>query len=195
MLSLIRKEVRTRLLLISHATTPAMREGRFPADDPVDARAIADAVAWRPPIPIDAGALALCSPAPCALGTAQALGLAVRITTELADADYGEWRGLRLTDMTGDARSEVEAWSRDPRTVPPRGESFEQVRARVGRWLDTLYETGNVVAITHAPVIRAAVIHALNAPSSSFTRIEVAPLSAVELRHSARGWTWWPAQS
>lgn len=187
--------MRTRLMLISHAATPAMREGRFPAGDPLDARGVATAAAWRQRIPIATDALALCSPATCALDTAHALGLVVRVAAELADVDYGEWRGLRLADMTGDVRSEVAAWGHDPNRAPPRGESFEQVRARVGRWLDTLEETRNVVAITHASVIRAAVIHALNAPSSSFSRIEVAPLSIVELRHSARGWAWWPAQS
>jgi len=187
--------VRTRLILISHAATPAMREGRFPADDPLDARGVASATAWRQRVPIDPDALALCSPAACALDTAHALGLVVRITTELADADYGEWCGLRLADITGDAHSEIAAWSRDPYKAPPRGESFEQVRTRVGRWLETLHETDNVVAVTHASVIRAAIIHALNAPSSSFTRVEVAPLSVVELRHSARGWAWWTAQS
>lgn len=172
-----------------------MREGRFPADDPLDARGIEDAAARRQRVAINRDAPALCSPAACAIETAHALGLAVRITTDLADADYGQWRGQRLADMAGDALSEVEAWIRDPYTAPPGGESFEQVRARVGKWLDTLDETGNVVAITHASVIRAAVIHALNAPSPSFTRLEVTPLSVVELRRSARGWVWWPAQS
>ncbi|MGA7813787.1 histidine phosphatase family protein [Caballeronia sp.] len=187
--------MRTRLILISHAATPAMREGRFPADDPLDARGIADATASRQSMPIDADALALCSPATCALETAHALGLAVRITTELAEANYGRWRGRRLADIAVDAPSKAQAWSCDPDTVPPDGESFDQVLARVGRWLDNLDETGNVVAITHASVIRAAVIHALNAPSSSLTRVEVAPLSVIELRRSGRGWAWWPAQS
>jgi broad specificity phosphatase PhoE len=195
MLSSERTEVRTRLVLISHAATPAMRTGRFPSDDPLDARGIATATAWRERMPVDADALKLCSPSACALDTANALGLTVRVTSELADTDYGEWRGLRLADITGDARPEVAAWSQDPYKAPPGGESFEQLRTRIGRWLETLDEVGNIIAITHACVIRAAVLHALNAPSSSFTRVEVAPLSVVELRRSPRGWVWWPAQS
>jgi hypothetical protein len=35
----------------------------------------------------------------------------------------------------------------------------------------------------------------LNAPAVSFAHIEIAPLSVVEIRRSARGWAWWPAQS
>ncbi|HEX7932302.1 MAG TPA: histidine phosphatase family protein, partial [Paraburkholderia sp.] len=34
-----------RLSLISHAPTAAMRAGRIPADDPLDARALTDAQA------------------------------------------------------------------------------------------------------------------------------------------------------
>ncbi|WP_323121235.1 histidine phosphatase family protein [Burkholderia alba] len=186
--------MRTRLMLISHAATPAMREGRFPADDALDARGAADAGAWPHRMSIGADAPVFCSPAAAALDTARALGFAVRIASELADADYGEWRGRRLADVAGDARSEVEAWSRDPHAAPPRGESFEQVRARVGGWLEQLDDAGDIVALTHAAVMRAAVVHALNAPSSSFARIEIAPLSVLELRRSARGWTWWPAR-
>lgn len=186
--------MRTRLILISHAATPAMREGKFPSDDPLDARGVAAAVAWRERTTIEAEALALSSPAACALDTARAMGLAVCTASELRDADYGEWRGLRLAGMTGEAHLQVEAWTRDPHATPPGGESFEQVRARVGRWLDTLDATRDVVAITHACVIRAAVLHALDAPSSSFNRVEIAPLSVVELRRSGRGWVWWAAR-
>ncbi|MDI7047409.1 histidine phosphatase family protein, partial [Escherichia coli] len=51
----------------------------------------------------------------------------------------------------------------------------------------------NVVAVTHAPVIRAAIVHALGASPAIFSRIEIAPLSMIELRRSRRGWIWWPA--
>ncbi|RDJ97643.1 histidine phosphatase family protein [Paraburkholderia lacunae] len=178
----------THLTLISHAATPAMRQGRFPSDDPLDARGIADASAWRQRVALDIEARALCSPALCALDTAKALGLSVQIAPELADAEYGEWRGLRLVELAGALQAEVATWTRDPHYAPPHGESFEQVRIRVGRWLDALNEAGQVIAITHACVIRAAVVYVLDAPSSSFTRIEVPPLSAIELRHSPRGW-------
>jgi len=33
----------------------------------------------------------------------------------------------------------------------------------------------------------------LQAPSARFARIEVPPLSVVELQRDQRGWTWWPA--
>jgi broad specificity phosphatase PhoE len=185
----------TRVLLVSHAATPAMRQGRFPADDPLDARGIADAMAWRERMPPVKEAVAFSSPAACARDTAQSLGLKALVAPGLADMDYGQWRGRRLAEVAEDAPHELATWSRDPSAASHGGESFVQVLARVSGWLDSLNETASVVAVTHAPVIRAALIHALNAPPASFSRIEIAPLSVIELRRSARGWAWWPTQS
>jgi broad specificity phosphatase PhoE len=190
-----KEKMGARVLLISHAATPAMRQGRFPADDSLDARGLAEATAWRQRMPATGDAVAFSSPAACACDTAQVLGLAARVAPELAETDYGQWRGRRLADVAQEAPHELATWSRDPHAAVRGGESFVQVLTRVGGWLDSLDETASVVAITHAPVIRAALIHALNAPATSFTRIEIAPLSVVELRRSARGWAWWPTQS
>jgi len=42
--------------------------------------------------------------------------------------------------------------------------------------------------VTHAAVIRAAVIHAIDAKPSSFWRIDVAPLCRVDLRSNGERW-------
>jgi broad specificity phosphatase PhoE len=61
--------------------------------------------------------------------------------------------------------------------------------ARVSAWLDAQKATpGTVVAITHASVIRAAMVCALDAEPRSFWHINVAPLSLVRLSHHGR-WT------
>ncbi|RXZ33895.1 histidine phosphatase family protein [Oxalobacteraceae bacterium CAVE-383] len=199
-----------RLLLVAHAATAAMRSGRFPGDAPrdaVDLRRAGDQAALaalRERLPAAGEAAALCSPAACARDTAAALGLPAQEEAGLADMDYGRWQGRRLDDFGVDEAAQLAQWSRDPRAAPHGGESFEAVLARVGAWLDGLDRidmpsgiigaAGRVViAVTHAPVIRAAAIHALNAPPASFARIEVAPLSVVELRRAGRvgGWRWW----
>jgi broad specificity phosphatase PhoE len=154
----------TRLLLISHASTAAMRAGRFPADDPLDARGLAEAGAAHARLSI-------------------------------------LWRGRRLADLAVEAPQELAAWTHDPDAAAHGGESFTQLVKRVGQWLDALdnalseepRNAQNIVAITHAPVIRAVVVHALGAPPAVFPRIEIAPLAMVELRRSRRGWAWWPA--
>jgi broad specificity phosphatase PhoE len=194
----------TRLLLISHPATAAMRSGQFPADGPLDrfdfasdtqnARHKAALEALRERLPAHGDAFAFSSPAVCARETAVALGLSAQIDAGLSDMDYGRWRGLRLADIAATEASELAQWSSDPDAAPHGGESFSMVLARVGAWLDGLDHSGTVIGVTHAPVMRAAILHALAAPPASFPRIEVAPLSVVELRRSAHGWLWWPGQ-
>lgn len=187
----------TRLLLIGHATTAAMRAGRFPADDPLDARGLAEAGAARARLTIPHDAAAFVSPSVCARETAAALGLGATVCEDLADIDYGRWHGRRLAELAAEAPQELAAWTHDPDANAHGGESFSQLVKRVGQWLDGLDQpprnAQNVVAITHAPVIRAAIVHALGASPQVFSRIEIAPLAVVELRRSRRGWTWWPA--
>lgn len=198
-----------RLLLISHASTAAMRAGRFPADDPLDTRGLAEAAAARARLSIPDDAAVFVSPAVCARDTASALGLgaAASVDERLADMDYGRWHGRRLADLAVEAPHDLAAWTHDPDAAAHGGESFSQLVKRVGQWLDALNgalsdalsedvipgNTHNVVAVTHAPVIRAAIVHALGAPPGVFPHIEIAPLSMVELRRARRGWTWWPA--
>ncbi|OAJ52975.1 phosphoglycerate mutase [Paraburkholderia ginsengiterrae] len=193
----------TRLLLVSHASTAAQRTGRFPADDPLDARGLAEAHAARARLAMPDGAAIFVSPAVCARDTALALGLSASIDANLADMNYGKWQGRRLADLAAEAPQDLAAWTRDPDAAPHGGESFSQLVKRVGAWLDASNSTTNlaatvsqprhVVAVTHAPVLRAAIVHALGASPMVFAHIEIAPLSVIELRHSARGWTWWPA--
>ncbi|MFM0045837.1 histidine phosphatase family protein [Paraburkholderia sediminicola] len=190
-----------RLLLISHASTAAMRAARFPADDPLDARGLAEAGAARARLSIPDDATVFVSPAVCARDTASALGFSAAVHKGLADMDYGLWHGRRLADLAVEAPQDLGAWTHDPDAAAHGGESFSQLVKRVGLWLDALdnasseepCNTQNVIAITHAPVIRAALVYALGASPAVFSRIEIAPLSTVELRRSRRGWTWWPA--
>ncbi|MEX3936796.1 histidine phosphatase family protein [Paraburkholderia phymatum] len=187
--------MRTRLLLISHPATAAQRKGAFPADERLDARAIADTARFRASNGMLLNAdTALSSPAACALETAQALGLDAAIAPELADIDYGRWRGRRLSDLANEEPEALAAWMRDPSAAPHGGESFDALMLRVGRWLGAFERDGIALAITHAPVIRAALLHVLHAPTDAFARIEIAPLSIVELQRGERDWTWWPAQ-
>jgi broad specificity phosphatase PhoE len=193
----------TRLLLISHASTAAQRAGRFPADDPLDARGLAEAQAQaaRTRLATANDAAAFVSPAVCARETAAALGLAASVDAGLADMNYGAWQGRRLADVAAEAPQDLAAWARDPDAAPHGGESFSQLVKRVGEWLDALNGAKDrapnhaldVIAVTHAPVLRAAIVHALGASPAVFPRIEIAPLSIIELRRSSRGWTWWPA--
>jgi broad specificity phosphatase PhoE len=205
-----------RLLLISHASTAAQRAGRIPSSDadaePLDARGIAETEAARARLALPHNATVLVSPAACARETASALELVATTDPGLADMNYGHWQGRKLMDIANDAPHDLAAWTRDPNAAPHGGESFSQLVIRVGAWLDALDgaatqpleedtskgtspRSHTIIAITHAPLLRAAIVHALGAAPDVFPRIEIAPLSMVELRRSQRGWTWWPALS
>jgi broad specificity phosphatase PhoE len=184
-----------RLLLVSHAATAAMRRGCFPADDTLDERGIEATQAGRARIQAARATAAFCSPTECTKEMARILGIAAEAAAALAEADYGRWCGQHLSDIAASEPEALAMWLSDPHSAPHGGESFGAVVGRVGAWLDDLPDTSaTIIALTHASVIRAAIIHALGAPLAANSRIEIAPLSLVELRRSARGWTWMTTQ-
>ncbi len=199
----------TKVWLISHAANAALRAGVLSAgisgaDEPVeslDARAVEAMDAWRArwhaPILASArgAARVLTSPAEIAQASATAAGFEAVVAPALAETAYGEWAGRRLIDIARGTPDALAAWTRDPAFRPPGGgESFDDVRARVGAWLDALPQIDEaIVAFTHASVIRAAVLHALGAPSATFRQLEIAPLSVTALRRTAQGWVWMAA--
>ncbi|RQX80293.1 histidine phosphatase family protein [Burkholderia anthina] len=177
------------LRLIAHASTRAMRTGTFPDDDPLDALGLAEAAALRGRWMDVAGSLVLCSPARCARQTADALGLHADIDDALRDLDYGNWRGKRLHDLARDLPDELAAWIGSPSASPHRGESFDAAAHRVGTWLAALPRDRDVVAITHAPIVRAAIAHVLRMDREAAARLDVAPLSCTTFVASPGGWT------
>jgi broad specificity phosphatase PhoE len=126
------------------------------------------------------------------------------VDAALSDVDYGLWRGQRLNDLAAQAPDALAAWTHDPDATPHGGESFSQVVKRIGEWLDAIdvapdsasQAVHDVVAVTHAPLVRAAIVHVLGTSPAVFSRIEIRPLAVVELQRSQRrGWTWRPASS
>ena len=199
----------TTVWLVSHAANATLRSGTFPrtpvagddAEEGLDARALEALAAWRARWHArltgdernGEAPRALTSPAAIARASAQAAGFAEATSDEaLADTAFGAWQGKRVADVAREAPEALAAWTRDPGFKPPGGgESFDEVRARVGAWLDAVPDAvPNVIAFTHASVMRAAILHALGAPSSGFRSIEIAPLSVTALRRTQHGWVW-----
>ncbi|WP_343675503.1 histidine phosphatase family protein [Paraburkholderia heleia] len=202
----------TTVWLVSHAANAVLRSGTFPqapegpvpgddAEEALDARALDALAAWRGrwharlafgPRHGEAPR-ALTSPAAIARASARAAGFAGATPSDaLAETAFGAWQGQRMTDLARVAPEALAAWTRDPGFRPPGGgESFDDVCARVGAWLDGLSGSRHdVIAFTHASVIRAAILHALGAPSRGFRSIEIAPLAVTALRRTQHGWVW-----
>ncbi|HTT05634.1 MAG TPA: histidine phosphatase family protein [Steroidobacteraceae bacterium] len=176
-----------RITLVCHATTRALRAATFGGDDALDETGRAKAQQLGGSL----GAVDRCwsSPALRARETAAALGLDVRVDERLRDCDFGRWTGMRFQQVLLREPRKLIAWIRRPETAPHGGESIPQVLQRVSAWIrEQEREPGHTVAITHSAVIRAAIVHVIQAQLPSFWRIDVLPLSRTELRTNGRRW-------
>ena len=173
----------TRLTLICHAATRATHTASFPLDEP--AEPISLAKASRLAVAPDQ---TLTSPALRARQTADAMGLTADIDDALRDIDLGSWAGQTLGDIQAAEPHAVAAWIADPDAAPHGGESVAGLLLRMAPWLQA-QRGSRVVAVTHAAVIRAAILLAIDAGPASFWRIDIAPLCRVELRGDGQRWT------
>jgi broad specificity phosphatase PhoE len=178
----------TRLTLICHGSTSAVRTSAFPADEPLDdqARQKLGGLPYR----LRHSDRCLTSPALRARQTAEALKLDAEIEPALRDCDYGRWTGRSLDEVQAQEPEAVAEWLQNPEMAPHAGESVLALTERISTWLDAQMATpGAIVAVTHASVIRAAIVHAIEAGPRSFWRITIAPLSLTRLSGNSGRWT------
>lgn len=176
-----------RISLIAHATTKALRAATFGGDDGLDdvGRAKAAALAGR----LGRVDRVWCSPALRARETAAALGLEAEVDERLRECDFGRWAGRTFAQVVVREPRKLFNWMKNPATAPHGGETIEAVMQRVADWIEERgRDKGHTVAITHASVIRAAIVHVIGAALPSFWRIDVVPLSLTDLRTNGRRW-------
>jgi broad specificity phosphatase PhoE len=176
-----------RLDLLAHGASAATRAARFSDDEGLEASAggALQALSGHR----RSYARVLTAPARAARETAVALGFDAEVETALRDCDYGRWRGFASKDVAGREPDAFAAWLGDPTAAPHGGESIAALIERVGDWLTrALARESATLAVTHASVVRAAIVNALGAGPSAFARIDVAPLSLARL--SAHGQRW-----
>jgi broad specificity phosphatase PhoE len=176
-----------RLILICHASTAAVRKSAFPADEPLDQAGRTRAAALAKDLP--RADRCWTSPELRARQTAQALQLEATVLPPLRDCDYGAWTGCTFEEVLARDPEAITTWLRDPAATPHGGESILNLMRRVANWLDgeTAADCQSIV-VTHATIIRAAIVRAIEATPQSFWRIDVAPLSLTRL--SGRDGRW-----
>ena len=176
-----------RLILICHASTDAIHKLAFPHDEPLSARGRAQATELAGSLP--RADRCWSGPELRARQTAEALGLNAEIQPLLRDCDYRNWRGRTLDDLQAREPDAVAAWLRDPAATPHGGESLLALMKRVAAWLDAeqTHHQRSIV-VTHAAIIRAAIVQAIEATPQSFWRIDVAPLSCTRLSGNGGHW-------
>jgi broad specificity phosphatase PhoE len=176
-----------RITLICHATTRALRTATFGGDDSLDEVGLGQARRLAGSL----GTVSQCwtSPAARARETAAALGLTATVDERLRECDFGRWTGLKFGQVLLREPRKLVKWMKEPATAPHGGESIPELLDRVAAWLkERGRDTGHTVAVTHSSVVRAAVVHVIEAELRSFWRIDVTPLSSTELRTNGRRW-------
>lgn len=180
---------RPSLLLIRHAPSTATRRFLFPSDEPLDdaGRRAAEALVGQ--LRCDAAAT---SPALRCRETASLAGFPdAEVDPDLAELDFGEWAGRDPHDIARESPSELEGWYADPNTAPHGGETLDALGDRLARALGRLRDReGTTAVFTHGGPIKLAILQALEAPTSSMWRVDVAPCSLTELHARPHGgWT------
>ena len=176
-----------RLTMVSHGATAATRLASFPADEGLEDRAHAALPEVR--LRLGKPERVLASPALAARQTAAALQLSATIEPSLGDWDYGRWAGLTIAEVGRLEPDALAGWRRDPDVCPHGGETLNQLLARVGQWLDRqTTATGDVLAITHASVIRGALVAALGAGAPAFWHVDAGPFTVLSLNHAGGRW-------
>jgi len=174
----------SRILLIRHATIDGLDRivGRttgvtLNAVGVVEAEALAG---WSAQAPLSA---ILCSPQPRALQTALAVArphhLVPEPRPEFDEVDFGAWTGRAFSELSADPVWQMFNQDRC-RAAAPAGESMRGVLERVTDGLAGASQTaaGEPIAIvTHAEIIRCALIAAFDLSLDDWPRFQPAPAS------------------
>ncbi|WP_299026253.1 histidine phosphatase family protein [uncultured Thermanaerothrix sp.] len=107
---------------------------------------------------------------------ARALGLQIEVRPGLNEVDFGRWQGRSYKQL-----QRTRLWKllqAEPAQVHfPGGESLVEAQQRVVNELESLAMEGAVACVTHADVIRLALLHYLNMSLNDLHRLVIAPAS------------------
>jgi probable phosphoglycerate mutase len=119
---------------------------------------------------------------------ALAAGRPIDVAVLLDEIDFGEWTGRSFDDLDKDA-CWIQWNARRSISRPPGGESMGEAQARILQLLQNLHlkHPGSaVVLVSHADMIRAALLYHLGLSLDCFNRIEIAPASFSRITLSNR---------
>jgi broad specificity phosphatase PhoE len=179
----------TTVLLIRHAHTHALGRSLSGRGDGVplsnEGRTQADRLGR---------ALASCplaaiytSPLDRAVQTAEALRryqtVPVRHATELLEIDFGAWTGKTFVELKQDPAWQRFNTVRSAASIPD-GEVLATVQARIVMLVSRLsarHQGNSIALVSHADVVRCALLHYVGATLDEYARFEVAPASVTAL--------------
>jgi broad specificity phosphatase PhoE len=115
----------------------------------------------------------------------------VRPCDGLVEVEFGEWTGSTFSEL--DLRSDWRRFNEHrSRAIVPRGESAPDVQARVLACLRRLHDRHpgeTIAAVSHADVIRAALLYYAGKSLDEWHQMDIAPASVSAVRLHADGGT------
>jgi probable phosphoglycerate mutase len=115
---------------------------------------------------------------------AHALGLPVEMAPKMDELDMGLWTGASFKRLN--SSPQWEAWNSQRGSMrPPKGESMHDLQRRVLDHLAALerkHPGEEIVLVSHAEPIRAAVLHYRGLPIDAFAQVRIDPGSITVLR-------------
>lgn len=172
-------------ILVRHATCERMDEmllGRT-VDVPLDSRGQRQAAAMASSLRLRGDLLVMTSPRRRTRETAAAIaatnGSEVVCSPAIDELDFGHWSGRTFAQLAED--QDWRLWNEHRGSASTAGgERMADVQARTLDQLQRLQRAfpGRVIAIvTHAEVIRGALLHWLSAPVDGYSRLAIDPAS------------------
>lgn len=105
----------------------------------------------------------------------RAMGLdpaAYSLEDRLKEITFGEWEGFTWAELRNSvSHAEQERDQNKWGYVPPKGESYEMLTERIGRWLSTIDR--EIVAVSHGGVARALMVLAANVSPEQAPRHDI----------------------
>jgi len=173
--------------MIRHGEPVGGRRYRGQLDDPLSKkgwRQMWSAVANPPPwVHIISSPLARCREFAFSLG--EKLAIPVTQDARLREVGFGAWEGKTATELKQQDPEIITRFYDDPVNNRPQGaEPLSAFSRRVSSaFVDALsaYTGKHILIVAHAGVMRAVIVHVLNAPSGAMYRIAVANASLIRV--------------
>lgn len=177
----------TVLYLVRHGRTEANATGRLQGriDLPIDDVGRAQAAAVTSVVSkVDR---VVCSPSLRTRQTAEVFGVEPELDERWLEMDYGDFDGVAMADVPRDMWAE---WITNPDFRPPGGESLQEMGDRVFAACDDLLEaarTSDIVVVSHATPIKAAMAWALGVDVTITWRSQIDQASITKILVRDRG--------
>lgn len=113
--------------------------------------------------------------------------LPLELLDGLAELDFGDWEGRDPRELPAEQAAQYAQLRKDPASfTPPGGEPWAAFMARLTAVIDHInYGAGPALVITHAGVMRAALVRALGLAPGAAQRVALAPAAWMRISYLA----------